>query len=185
MSRSPRPPVAHPISLRRPAVHPTSKKFDTTLEKISCINRAGIRSVVMTTVSGKNIDEVPDIIDAVVQAGAATPWRAAKTEIFTRLTRNVGKRLKCSEQQCYYGNDSASPLDSQIFGKTGRRRCFAADFAGRTVCAQCGRTTGCAVRGMSGSRCQRTARQNQTRQFPSAHGDGDQLCIQRTAKHCG
>ena len=44
--------------------------FDTTLEKIGCINRAGIRSVVMTTVSGKNIDEVPDIIDAVVQAGA-------------------------------------------------------------------------------------------------------------------
>ena len=44
--------------------------FDTTLEKIGCINRAGIRSVVMTTVSGKNIDEVPEIIDAVVQAGA-------------------------------------------------------------------------------------------------------------------
>ena len=44
--------------------------FDTTLEKIGCINRAGIRSVVMTTVSGKNIDEVPGIIDAVVGAGA-------------------------------------------------------------------------------------------------------------------
>lgn len=44
--------------------------FDTTLEKIGCINRAGIRSVVMTTVSGKNIDEVPGVIDAVVAAGA-------------------------------------------------------------------------------------------------------------------
>lgn len=44
--------------------------FDTTLEKIGCINRAGIRSAVMTTVSGKNIDEVPGIIDAVVAAGA-------------------------------------------------------------------------------------------------------------------
>jgi radical SAM/SPASM domain protein of ACGX system len=43
--------------------------FDITLEKIGCINRAGIRSVVMTTVSGKNIGEVPDIIDAVVTAG--------------------------------------------------------------------------------------------------------------------
>jgi len=43
--------------------------FDTTLEKIGCINRAGIRSVVMTTVSGANIDEVPGIIDAVVAAG--------------------------------------------------------------------------------------------------------------------
>lgn len=43
--------------------------FDTTLEKIGCINRAGIRSVIMTTVSGKNIKEVPDIIDTVVKAG--------------------------------------------------------------------------------------------------------------------
>lgn len=44
--------------------------FDCTLEKIGCINRAGIRSVIMTTVSGANINEVPDIIDAVVAAGA-------------------------------------------------------------------------------------------------------------------
>ncbi len=44
--------------------------FDITLDKIGVINRAGIRSVVMTTVSGTNIDEVPDIIDAVVEAGA-------------------------------------------------------------------------------------------------------------------
>lgn len=41
--------------------------FDTTLEKIGCINRAGIRSVIMTTVSGVNIDEVPDIIDTAVK----------------------------------------------------------------------------------------------------------------------
>ena len=44
--------------------------FAITLEKIGCINRAGIRSVIMTTVSGTNIDEVPDIADEVVQAGA-------------------------------------------------------------------------------------------------------------------
>ena len=44
--------------------------FDITLEKIGCINRAGIRSVIMTTVSGTNIDQVPDIIDTVVKAGA-------------------------------------------------------------------------------------------------------------------
>lgn len=31
------------------------------------MNRAGIRSVIMTTVSGRNIDEVPDIIDTVVE----------------------------------------------------------------------------------------------------------------------
>jgi radical SAM/SPASM domain protein of ACGX system len=43
--------------------------FDITLEKIGCINRAGIRSVVMTTVSGTNLQEIPGIIDAVVAAG--------------------------------------------------------------------------------------------------------------------
>jgi radical SAM/SPASM domain protein of ACGX system len=41
--------------------------FDTTLEKIACINKAGIRSVIMTTVSGTNIKEIPDIIDTVVK----------------------------------------------------------------------------------------------------------------------
>ncbi len=44
--------------------------FDETLEKISCIKRVGIRSVIMTTVSGTNIDEVLGIIDEVVKAGA-------------------------------------------------------------------------------------------------------------------
>lgn len=44
--------------------------FDCTLEKIGCIRRAGIRSVIMTTVSKTNMDEVPGIIDAVVAAGA-------------------------------------------------------------------------------------------------------------------
>ena len=44
--------------------------FDCTLEKIGCINRAGIRSVIMTTVSKQNRIEVPGIIDAVVKAGA-------------------------------------------------------------------------------------------------------------------
>lgn len=43
--------------------------FDCTFEKIQCLKKAGIRSVVMTTVSGANIKEVPDIIDAVVAAG--------------------------------------------------------------------------------------------------------------------
>jgi len=40
--------------------------FDTTLEKIACIRKAGIRSVIMTTVSGANITEIPSIIDLVV-----------------------------------------------------------------------------------------------------------------------
>lgn len=44
--------------------------FKTTLEKIKVINDAGITSVIMTTVSGTNIDEIPAVIDAVVAAEA-------------------------------------------------------------------------------------------------------------------
>ena len=44
--------------------------FDCTMEKIGCINRSGMRSVIMTTVSKTNRMEVPGIIDAVVAAGA-------------------------------------------------------------------------------------------------------------------
>lgn len=40
--------------------------FDITLEKLACLRKAGIRSVIMTTVSGTNMDEIPDIIDTVV-----------------------------------------------------------------------------------------------------------------------
>ena len=44
--------------------------FACTLEKIGCIKRSGIRAVIMTTVSGANLKEMPDIIDTVVDAGA-------------------------------------------------------------------------------------------------------------------
>ena len=44
--------------------------FDCTLEKIGCLQRAGIRSIIMTTVSRQNCREVPGIIDTVVKAGA-------------------------------------------------------------------------------------------------------------------
>ncbi len=44
--------------------------YDCTLEKIGCIQRAGIRAVIMTTVSRTNRMEVPGIIDAAVAAGA-------------------------------------------------------------------------------------------------------------------
>lgn len=41
--------------------------FRTTLEKIATINSAGITSVIMTTVSSINKDEIPEIIDTVVE----------------------------------------------------------------------------------------------------------------------
>lgn len=40
--------------------------FDITMGKNGCLKRAGIRAVVMTTVSGTNIKQIPDIIDMVV-----------------------------------------------------------------------------------------------------------------------
>lgn len=42
--------------------------FKITLEKIKCLNKAGITSVIMTTVSSMNIKEIPEIIDTVVKA---------------------------------------------------------------------------------------------------------------------
>ena len=51
--------------------------FKTTLEKIRLINEAKdsdgipITSVIMTTVSGTNIGEIPAVVDAVVEAGVA------------------------------------------------------------------------------------------------------------------
>lgn len=43
--------------------------FDTTVDKIATINKSGIRSVVMTTVSKVNAHQIPDIIDLVVEHG--------------------------------------------------------------------------------------------------------------------
>ena len=41
--------------------------FDTTVSKIEVIRRAGIHWAIMTTVSKTNMDELPDIIDLVVE----------------------------------------------------------------------------------------------------------------------
>lgn len=46
-----------------------SGSFNATLSKIDCIKRAGIRSVIMSTVSDKNINEIPAIIDTVAKSG--------------------------------------------------------------------------------------------------------------------
>lgn len=52
------------------ATHDSIRKsgsFDATLEKIPCIRNAGIKCAIMTTVSGKNIAEIPEIISLVVE----------------------------------------------------------------------------------------------------------------------
>jgi MoaA/NifB/PqqE/SkfB family radical SAM enzyme len=48
---------AIPIKIRK------SGSFDTTLAKIAVIREAGMRSAIMTTVSGADIAEIPAIID--------------------------------------------------------------------------------------------------------------------------
>ena len=42
--------------------------FELTLEKVACLNRAGITSIIMSTVSKTNMLEIPEIIDEVVKA---------------------------------------------------------------------------------------------------------------------
>ncbi len=54
------------------ATHDSIRKpgsFDTTIDKIDVLKRNGLRVAIMTTVSGTNIDEIPDIIDLVVEKG--------------------------------------------------------------------------------------------------------------------
>lgn len=41
--------------------------FDTTIEMLKCLHNSGIRSAIITTVSGINVDEMPGIIDLVVE----------------------------------------------------------------------------------------------------------------------
>lgn len=42
--------------------------FDATLEKIACLNQAGIYSTIMTTVSKMNLQEIPELVPIVVEA---------------------------------------------------------------------------------------------------------------------
>ncbi|MDR1537586.1 MAG: radical SAM/SPASM domain protein, ACGX system [Clostridiales bacterium] len=70
--------------------------FDCTLDKISIIKAAGILSVIMTTVSGANIIEIPALIDTVAQYGV---------DIFA-FARYCGSSLS---------NDDISPRDYRDF----------------------------------------------------------------------
>lgn len=40
--------------------------YDTTIDKLRLLRKSGIRSIIMTTVSGSNINQIEDIIDTVV-----------------------------------------------------------------------------------------------------------------------
>ena len=71
--------------------------FDLTLEKVGCLNRAGIKSIIMSTVSKTNRNEIPDIIDEVVKAKvkvfAFSRYGPTGGEVDTSMTPQEYRRL--------------------------------------------------------------------------------------------
>ena len=71
--------------------------FDLTLEKVGCLNRAGIKSIIMSTVSKTNINEIPDIIDTVVKANvkifAFSRYVPTGGEVDTSMTPQEYRKL--------------------------------------------------------------------------------------------
>lgn len=71
--------------------------FDTTLEKVGCLNRASIKSVIMSTVSKTNMNEIPDIMDTVVKAKvkvfAFSRYVPTGGEVDTSMTPQEYKKL--------------------------------------------------------------------------------------------
>ena len=71
--------------------------FDLTLEKVGCLNRAGIKSIIMSTVSKTNINEIPNIIDEVVKAKvkvfAFSRYVTTGGEVDTGMTPQEYRRL--------------------------------------------------------------------------------------------
>lgn len=78
--------------------------FDITIEKIGCLNRAGIKSVIMSTVSKTNMEEIPDIIDTVVKAKvkifAFSRYVPTGGEVDSSMTPSEYRELlkKCDEK---------------------------------------------------------------------------------------
>ena len=95
--------------------------FASTLEKIGCINRAGIRSVIMTTVSGTNIDEVPDIVDAVVQRGRER--LRLRPLLPDQRGKGRGDRARCATASCWRtATASSGPMRRRAARRTSTRR---------------------------------------------------------------
>jgi radical SAM/SPASM domain protein of ACGX system len=69
--------------------------YDETMARIPMLKRNGIRTVVMTTVSDVNADQLPDIIDAVVAAGA-------DVFSFSRYVPTAGGNMSGLSPQAYH-----------------------------------------------------------------------------------
>lgn len=71
--------------------------FEITLEKVKCLNNAGIKSVIMSTVSKNNMQEIPDIIDTVVKANvdiyAFSRYVPTGGEVDTAMTGDEYRKL--------------------------------------------------------------------------------------------
>ncbi len=76
--------------------------FDTTLEKIATIKKAGIKAVIMTTVSGTNINEIPNIIDTVVENKADVFAFARYCPTSNEKNTNIEpSRYRALLEECY------------------------------------------------------------------------------------
>lgn len=74
--------------------------FDITLEKLDCIKKAGIRAVVMTTVSGTNIDGLPDIIDTVANRADVWVCEMEQYRDYTKFEKCAKCELKAWRRGC-------------------------------------------------------------------------------------
>lgn len=82
--------------------------FDCTLEKIKCIKNAGIKSVIMTTVSKTNLEDITGIIDTVVENEvdifAFSRYVPSGGDLDTNMTAQEYRELiaKCDEKFKFY-----------------------------------------------------------------------------------
>ena len=87
--------------------------YRETLEKIGVLNQAGLESAVMTTVSGRNADEIPGVIDAMVEAkvrhfafsrycpSAAEEGNGLTPERYRQLLADCAKKIRaCLDAGC-------------------------------------------------------------------------------------
>ena len=90
--------------------------FDATLRAVKTINEAGICSVIMSTVSGLNIDEIPGVIDVVVEHEAEVfsfarycPTHSGETNGIT--PQKYREFLKTCDEKFRYYKDSKTYFD--------------------------------------------------------------------------
>ncbi|MDO5859182.1 radical SAM/SPASM domain protein, ACGX system [Methanobrevibacter sp.] len=95
--------------------------FDITLEKIKTLQDAGLRASIMTTVSKRNIEEIPDLVDVVVENKAGLfsfarycPTGLQSVQITPREYKNLLDILWAKYQQ-YKNTDTLFTLKDHLW----------------------------------------------------------------------